>query len=184
VDTTRRRSILVGLGIGALVTAGAVGVMAMEDDGDDRDVAELGVDPPDVSGDLVPATTLTTLDGRPVTLDQFRGRPLVVNFWQEACAPCRAEMPAFEQVHRQTRDRVSFIGINVGDAAEVTAKFVEDVGVTYDIVRDPSSSMVAPAKVVGLPTTLFVDASGRILESHLTELTAEELTAKIDEHFS
>ncbi len=79
--------------------------------------------------------TLTMLDGSTGSLADYRGRPLVVNFFASWCAPCLAEMPGFEQVHQDLGDQVAFLGVNLQDRVADGQRVVDQTGVTYDIAR-------------------------------------------------
>jgi thiol-disulfide isomerase/thioredoxin len=140
-------------------------------------VAKIGPDP---SGKTLHNYKLTALDGSTVTLDHYRGKPLVVNFWASDCAPCRQEMPAFETVANQLGSQVAIVGVNSGDSAAVTVKYRQDVGATYDILRDPKQQF-AGQDVLALPTTLFVNADGKIVSTNVGAMTSAELTERIQE---
>lgn len=133
----------------------------------------------DEAGPTVPATALESLDGGELRLTDYRGRPLVVNFFANWCAPCVTEMPAFEEVHRQLGDEIAFVGISVQETLEEARDLAQRTGVTYDLARDPQGDLVRELGGVGMPTTVFVDAEGRAVDSHTGELSADELTDMI-----
>lgn len=124
---------------------------------------------------------LSTLDGGTVSLDDFRGEPLVVNLLASWCAPCLAEMPAFERVHRDLADEVRFLGVNLQDPMEDGRAIVERTGVTYDIARDPNGDLFAALGGTAMPTTVLVDPEGNVVEVFSGELSGDELAAKIDD---
>jgi thiol-disulfide isomerase/thioredoxin len=127
----------------------------------------------------LPATTLTGFDDSPpVETSDYRGRPLVVNFWATWCGPCRQEMPAFQQVAEQT-EQVAFLGVDVQDAPAKATDFVERLGIRYDLATDRSGDFYNAVGAFGMPTTLFVDASGTIVARHTGALTAEALRDKL-----
>src|SRR4051812_29609950 len=96
---------------------------------------------------------------------------MVVNFFSSTCVPCVAEMPALEQVHRQVGDQVTFLGLNVQDTVDGGKAFVESTGVTWELGRDPDAAILQEVvHGVGLPTTVILDAEGRIVFSHLGKL--------------
>jgi thiol-disulfide isomerase/thioredoxin len=107
------------------------------------------------------------------------GRPLVLNFWYSTCLPCRKEMPAFQQVHATEGDRVQIIGVNPLDGAGRARDFADQVGATYETVRDPDGRVTAALGVARFPTTVFVDQDGTILKTKAGALTADELEAAI-----
>lgn len=114
---------------------------------------------------------------------EYGGRPLVVNFFGSWCVPCVSEMPALERVHQAFGDRVAFLGLSVNDPVEESLALVERTGVTWDIGRDPQGDILRRLGGVGMPTTVLIDPDGDVVESHTGELTEQELTDKIEEHF-
>jgi thiol-disulfide isomerase/thioredoxin len=132
------------------------------------------------ASDAVDAS-LEMLDGGTASLADYRGRPLVVNFFASWCAPCLAEMPGFEQVHQDLADDVGFLGVNLQDPAENGRLVVEHTGVSYDIARDPDGSLFVQLGGFAMPTTVFIDKTGVIVDLHSGELTADALRARIAE---
>lgn len=118
-----------------------------------------------------------------VTLADFAGRPLVVNFWASWCVPCRKEMPALEAAAERLAGRVGFVGINHQDGDAAAADFEDDVGVTYPSGYDPDGAVARAYGVLGLPTTVLVDASGRIVARRLGEVSDDELARLITDAF-
>jgi peroxiredoxin len=116
------------------------------------------------AGFLAPDFTLTTTDGETVTLSALRGKPVIVNFWATWCPPCRAEMPAFEQVwQRFNRGDVMILGVNQGENATAVVQFARDyVGTSFPLLLDTRTEVGARYGIRALPTTFFIDADGRI----------------------
>jgi thiol-disulfide isomerase/thioredoxin len=138
------------------------------------------------SAAVVPPATFARLDGGGSgggggSLADYRGRPLVVNFFAAWCFPCLAELPGFERVHQTVGDRVAFVGLNLQDRAEDGRAVVARTGITYDVGRDPDGDLFRAFGAVTMPTTAFVDAEGRVVEVYGGELTAEALRAKIED---
>lgn len=127
------------------------------------------------------AATFEMLDGTTASLGDYRGRPLVVNFFASWCVPCLAEMPGFERVHGQLDGEVAFLGMNLQDTVEDGRRVVEVTGVTYDIARDPDGSILESFGGIAMPTTVFVDADGRVVDVHSGEISAGALAQRIDE---
>ena len=119
-----------------------------------------------------------------VTLAQFAGRPVVVNFWASWCVPCRKEMPALERVSERLEGRVAFVGINHQDGKTSAIEFQKEVGVRYPSGRDPAGNVGTRYGVVGLPTTFLVDGSGHIVARKLGEVSENELIELVDRAFS
>lgn len=141
----------------------------------------------DTSGERLPDVTLADVSGAAVSLAEYRGAPLVVNFWFSRCAPCRRELRDFATVHAEVGDRIQFVGVDPFDTVEAMVEFATERGVTYDLLRDTGEHsgdrlLTDELGIVGYPVTLFVDADGRILRQ-TGEIDADELRAAIEELF-
>lgn len=113
-----------------------------------------------------PAFELQLPGGGWVRLSDYRGRPLIVNFWATWCPPCRREMPSMQRAWEQLREEgIGFIAVNVGEEADTVARFAEQYGVELPLPIDPSSRVVQSWPVRGLPTTFVVDPQGRLAYS-------------------
>jgi thiol-disulfide isomerase/thioredoxin len=126
------------------------------------------------------------LDGSTASFADYRGKPVVVNFFSSTCVPCITEMPALEGLHQELGSKVAFLGLNVQDTVEAARSFLETVKVTWDIGRDPSGSILrSEADGVGLPTTLLLDAQGMIVFKRLGAVDVGQLRqALADKHFT
>lgn len=115
----------------------------------------------------------------PVRLADYRGRPVVVNFFASWCAPCKRELPAFARLSRQLGDRVAFVGIDHQDSRRLARQLLEETGVAYPAGYDPEGKTAVDYRVIGMPTTVFISPEGRILASHAGEISAEDLRATV-----
>jgi thiol-disulfide isomerase/thioredoxin len=115
------------------------------------------------AGPVLPAITLPCLgDDASVDLSTLRG-PLVLNLWAQSCGPCRDEMPLLQRLHEAT-DKVTVLGVDFQDLQPGMAlALAEATGTTYPSVADVDGELKAPLRLTGLPTTLFVDADGRVV---------------------
>ena len=108
------------------------------------------------------------------------GEARALNLWATWCAPCRAELPAFDAVAGRTDD-VAIIGVNVGDTGDDAAELVAELGLSFDQVLDPNAAVQRALKITGMPATIFGDEAGSILRVHNGELTEAELDELLDE---
>jgi cytochrome c biogenesis protein CcmG/thiol:disulfide interchange protein DsbE len=105
-----------------------------------------------------------TLEGKPFSLAAYRGRPVVINFWQSYCEPCREEAPAIAAASTALAGQASFVGVDVNDTRSKALHFADQHGWRYPLFPDPNYSIGIRYGVVGLPTTFFVDARGRVVD--------------------
>lgn len=112
------------------------------------------------------------------------GKPLVVNIWAQWCTPCVDETPVIAEGARRWEGKVDFLGVNYSDPVQRKAEdFVVKYGVDFPQVVDAKASLRAPLKVSGLPNTLFVDASGKVVHREVGAITSpDELDELIKEH--
>ena len=111
------------------------------------------------------------------------GEVTVVNFWASWCPPCRREMPVFEEAQAKFPDVVVVL-VNQGESVQQARAFLESNGLNLtDVLIDPASDAMRATGSRGLPATLFFDAQGRMVDSHLGEITLPSLTDKMLSHF-
>jgi thiol-disulfide isomerase/thioredoxin len=107
------------------------------------------------------------------------GRPMVINLWATWCGPCRAEMPVLARAQRD-QPEVAYVFVNQGEAAPVIQRYLKTLpDPLAQVLLDPDSSLGRHVASTGLPTTVFVDARGRVVEVHMGVLTATSLRAKV-----
>lgn len=128
----------------------------------------------------LPALTLTGLDGRPVSLQQFSGKPVVVNLWATWCPPCRREMPVLQEAQQRHPD-VHFVFVNQGEGAAKVAGFLAFNGLQLrNVLLDGRGRTSAASGHRALPTTLFFDANGRLVDTRVGGLSAATLAQRLD----
>ncbi len=125
------------------------------------------------------AATLNNLDDKPVALAQYKGKPLIVNFWARWCAPCRAEIPELIKFRNAHKGRVEVLGIGIEDKAESAKEFARAYDMDYPIfiAKDqgiPLMQALGNSKT-GLPFTLFIDRNGQVLLKKLGQVKAADL---------
>jgi cytochrome c biogenesis protein CcmG/thiol:disulfide interchange protein DsbE len=129
-----------------------------------------------------PGFSLPRLSGEgKISLDSYRGKVVVVNFWASWCVPCKNEAPLLESAWRKYRDRgLVVLGVNSQDLSSDARAFARQVGWTYPLVRDGAGDVLGPYAVAAFPETFFVDRKGKLVARVDGEVTEAELTANIE----
>lgn len=123
---------------------------------------------------------MTTLDGQSVPISEFHGKPTVINLWASWCPPCRREMPALQDGQQSSPD-IHFVFANQGEAAAVVDTYLNQEGLSLDnVLLDQHGSLADDIKSRGLPTTLFLDAQGQLIDIRLGELSSATLQDRLD----
>lgn len=129
----------------------------------------------------VATAPLPTLDDGQVSLADFRGTPLVINFMASWCASCQAELPAFQALSIQLRTKIQFLGVALQDTPWDAKALVMRTGVTYPVILDPDGALFQSLGGLSMPTTVLIGTDGSVAAIHSGALTAQELADLIDE---
>ena len=133
----------------------------------------------------LPTTPLTASSGETLPLstirDQADQQPMVVNLWASWCPPCRREMPMLEQA-QQERDDVTFVFVNQGENTATLKHFLEQESLALDhVYRDPNMAFGQEVGAMAMPTTLYFDASGTLIDTHFGELSRATLDRSLEQ---
>jgi cytochrome c biogenesis protein CcmG/thiol:disulfide interchange protein DsbE len=133
-------------------------------------------------GKPAPAFTLSRLDGgAPLSLSQYAGRAVVLNFWASWCIPCKQENPALVRAYERYRTSdVVIIGILYQDSTDSGRAYVRDLGVLWPTVADEDGRVSLSYGVFGIPETYFIGADGVIAGRHIGPIDEQTLTTGIE----
>jgi len=123
-----------------------------------------------VSGQLAPNFRLNTLPGPTASLSDYRGRPVVINFWATWCEPCKEEMPTL-QAEMDSHPDLVILGVDNVEPVIRVRPFVEQYGLRYPILLDQDGTVIEQYRVVGMPTSFFVDRGGILRAEYRGALT-------------
>ena len=126
-----------------------------------------------------PSVTLVGLDGRRVTLSDFRGRPLLINFWATYCVPCRTEMPLLQRIAARHPNLVVLL-VDELDSTSSARSFVAELQITSTVLLDTDGKAGDLYRITGLPTTVFVRSDGTV-EGRYIGQTNEQI---VDSHIA
>ena len=134
------------------------------------------------SGQPAQPFTMNGVQGKSsISLGDFSGRVVVLNFWASWCPLCRQEAPQLQAVWRSYQGRgVQFLGVDHRDSRGAAAAFQRQFGITYPSVFDPQGKLSADYGLLGIPTSLIIDGRRRVLYRFLGRIDAPLLTAALD----
>lgn len=116
-------------------------------------------------GDAAPSFAAATLAGDTISLADLRGEVVMLNIWATWCIPCRREMPGLQALHERYAERgLHVIGVSIdgSNATESVGRFLEDYGITFTILHDPSDRVTRAFRSMGVPETYLIGRGGRI----------------------
>ena len=121
-----------------------------------------------------------------LVVSDLQGTPLVLNFWAGLCPPCRAEMPEFQEFHDEFEGRARLVGVDMGQflnlgSKDDARKLLTELGVTYAAGYTDDSQVVQDYRVLGLPTTVFINADGELHKKWDGVLNLDKLTEITEE---
>lgn len=133
------------------------------------------------AGNLAPNFEFSAFDGRRLSLSDFRGQPVFLNFWASWCGPCRAEMPNMQtMLDLYGKDGLAIIGVNAGEALTPAQRFIDGLEVDFTaFAYDPTQEIIRLFAVQGLPVSYFIDADGVITRVIAGQLSYEVMNGSV-----
>ena len=123
-----------------------------------------------------PDFTMTDADGATLTLADFKGKPVLLNFWASWCGPCQSEMPDIQKAWEAHAQDIDFVIVNMtgmsGETEQAARTFLADNGYTFPVYFDKDSSAAAAFGVNSIPQTYLIDAEGNILGGYMGAMTS------------
>jgi len=129
-----------------------------------------------------PDFSLTTFKGVTISLEDLRGKPVVINFWASWCPPCRIEAPLLERTWRAYKNRgLIFLGVNIQDRKEDALSYIREFDITYPNGPDPTGEITINYGVSGLPVTFFISRKGEVVRRWVGAVEPGVLISSIEE---
>jgi peroxiredoxin len=174
-----KRLVKWGSAVAAMVAIGAIiwGLLAARSGGSGTGSGSVTL--PDfygVAGQSAQNFTLHDLSNKPVSLSDFAGKRVLLNFWYAACPGCQQEMPDFAKFYNRVKGQnIVILGVNIEDDANTASQFLQQVGATYPAVLDTHQQVVNLYRVTATPSSFFVDSAGILRGSVAGTLSAAQL---------
>lgn len=161
--------------IGVLLAAGLLAACRPDVPAPVRAVkAEVGYSAPDFE--------LTDLTGKRVRLSDFRGKPVVLNFWATWCPPCRQELPTLQDLHQRRGDAFVLLAVSEGEQQQDVLAFVRKYGFTFRVLLDPQLSVGRTYGARAIPMTFVIDPDGVIVYIRQGTVKTGELDLALREY--
>jgi cytochrome c biogenesis protein CcmG/thiol:disulfide interchange protein DsbE len=168
-----------GLTIAALVVVGFLGLLVW---GMLNKQPITGLSGVTMVNRAAPDFTLTTFNGATISLQELRGKPVVINFWASWCPPCRIEAALLERIWRAYKDRgLIFIGVNIQDRKVDALSYLREFDITYPNGPDPTGEISIDYGVSGLPVTFFISGQGEVVRRWVGAIEKSVLISSIEE---
>lgn len=121
----------------------------------------------DAQGKPAPGFTLDSRAGKPVSLEQYKGQVVMLNFWASWCGPCKQEMPLLEDIQKKYgKLGFTLIGVNVEPDSKAANAVLEKIPVSFPVVYDTESKVSKAYDVSGMPASVFIDRKGQVRLLH------------------
>ncbi|KYG89249.1 TlpA disulfide reductase family protein [Metasolibacillus sp. FSL H7-0170] len=129
--------------------------------------------------------SLETIDGSTISLSDYKGQKVILNFWATWCPPCKAEMPHLQNFHENNEDgdvTVLAVNLTASDSVSNAESFVDGYGLTFPVLLDIDGEVGQLYEVITIPTTFFIDEDGNIIEKFIGALDEESMENIIDSY--
>lgn len=119
---------------------------------------------------------LKDLSGKEVSLSDYKGKKVFLNFWASWCPPCKQEMPEMEKLYQETKDSdIVILAVNLGDDKATVDEFITNNKYNFKVLLDTDTTVAGNYGIVSIPTSYFIDKDGNIVNKHIGSMTIEDM---------
>lgn len=124
---------------------------------------------------------LKDLSGKEVSLSDYKGKKIFLNFWASWCPPCKAEMPEMEKLYQETKDSdLVILAVNIGEDKDTVQKFIKNNNYNFPVLLDIDNAAAIKYQIVSIPTSFFIDKEGNIVGKHIGSMTIDDMKSYIN----
>lgn len=123
--------------------------------------------------------SMKTFDGREVSLQELKGKPVVVNFFASWCGPCQLEAPALRDAWKEFGSKVEFVAVAIDDSEAGARGFLKEFKIEFTAGLDSTGEIMKDYNIYGIPKTYIIDRTGLVVYEHSGVITSEDLDAAI-----
>jgi thiol-disulfide isomerase/thioredoxin len=125
--------------------------------------------------------TLVDIDGNEVSLSDFMGKKVFLNFWATWCPPCKAEMPEIEKIYQETKDSdLVILSVEIGESNDTVKEFLADKDYNFKVLLDLDQSVATTYGISAIPTSFFIDEEGNIISKRVGGMSYDEMNEYIE----
>lgn len=125
--------------------------------------------------------TLLDLEGNEVSLSDYKGKKIFLNFWATWCPPCKAEMPDIEKVYQETKDSdLVILAVEIGEPLETVKSFIDENDYNFKVLLDIDQSVASTYNISSIPTSFFIDEDGYIIEKRVGGMNEDQMMEYIE----
>src|SRR3989304_5771432 len=140
-----------------------------------------GSGPAPTAGPPAPDFTLTSLDGKKVSLADYRGKVVLLNFFATWCPPCRAEMPDLEATYKELKSQgFEVVAVDLQEDQNTVSGYAKSLGLSFTIVLDRGADVFGQYRITGLPTSYFIDRDGVVREFIIGGMNKKMIQQKVE----
>ncbi|MDP4091723.1 MAG: TlpA disulfide reductase family protein [Bacillota bacterium] len=128
-----------------------------------------------------PDFKLTDLNGKEVSLSEFKGKNVFLNFWATWCPPCREEMPDIEKLYQETKGTdLVILGVELGESRQDVNSFTSKNGYNYEFLLDTDNKAAVEYNISSIPSSFFIDKDGNISATHLGYMDLSQMKSYVE----
>lgn len=142
--------------------------------------SDVSANTPDNSNEKAIAFTLKDLDGNTVSLSDYKGKKVFLNFFATWCPPCRGEMPDIEKIYESKKDDLVILAVNVGEDSKTVKDFISKNKYKFKVLLDTKNEASQSYNISSIPVSYFIDRSGNIVSKQVGAMSKEDMQKYID----